>query len=54
MGCDLQGFGTDFFDEALFPAAPDADRVLAALGAAMLDLQRFEQAAQSLSLTPYR
>lgn len=42
------------FDEALFPAAPDADRVLAALGAAMLDLQRFEQAAQSLSLTPYR
>ncbi len=42
------------FDEALFPAAPDADRVLAALTAAMLDLQRFELAASSLSPTPYR
>lgn len=42
------------FDEAMFPAAPDADRVLAALAAAMLDLQRFEHAAVSLSPTPYR
>jgi hypothetical protein len=42
------------FDEALFPAAPDADRVLAALTTAMIDLQRFEHAAASLSPTPYR
>jgi hypothetical protein len=42
------------FDEALFPAAPDADRVLAALTSAMIDLQRFEHAAASLSPMPYR
>ena len=42
------------FDEALFPAAPDADRVLAALTTAMIDLQRFEHAAASLSPMPYR
>lgn len=42
------------FDEAMFPAAPDADRVLAALAAAMVDLQRFEHAAASLSTMPYR
>jgi len=42
------------FDEALFPAAPDADRVLGALTTAMIDLRRFEHAAASLSPMPYR
>jgi hypothetical protein len=42
------------FDEAVLPAAPDGERVLVALGAAMADLQRFELAAASLEATPYR
>lgn len=42
------------FDETMLPVAPDAERVLAALGAAMADLQRFELAAASLEASPYR
>lgn len=42
------------FDEAVLPVAPDGERVLTALAAAMADLQRFEVAAASLEASPYR
>jgi hypothetical protein len=42
------------FDDAFFPVAPDADGVIAALGRALADLQRFELALASLGEDPYR
>jgi hypothetical protein len=42
------------FDDALFPVAPDADVVIAALGQALFDLQRFELVLASLGEDPYR
>jgi len=42
------------FDDALFPVAPDADGVIAAIGRALHDLQRFELALASLPRDPYR
>ena len=42
------------FDDAWFPAAPDADAVIAALGRALFALQHFELVLASLREDPYR
>ena len=42
------------FDDAWFPVEPDADAVIAALGRALFDLQRFELVLASLREDPYR
>jgi hypothetical protein len=42
------------FDDSWFPTEPDADAVIAALGRALFDLQRFELVLASLREDPYR